>query len=491
MSSPESASVLARDRELLLPEANTKLGSCSFRARERRQLDDMQTQTTRSASSDQEVPELVALSSPPKRRRVLLLNEFVKPKDSPHLSSAPGDHSGVTAEQLMADLDSGSKASTPDCQVPASVEEGADQLAAPQCSSTPQRKQVVEEEANHNVESNVTLEQSSPQLDPHPSDDDTQSTSQTRIWVPHSQPSRYCSKIMGTRGSDEWLQLSLGSGVQSEETPPEDRPGESPTQTRNPSTSTDLPPGGDIRDFFRFGPESEAHQSSSPVTPRHQQQYPGTPEFSVPRSLTFLEPGVRSSRDSPWVDPNVMIPRGEGQFLSPSLVVQQRPAFSNLTTLPYHPARALQLVRSEQTDTTSVYASPWMGTQQHLYQEAPRTPPEFLSMATPGAFRDWRSAGASAASSASLLSMQPPLAQGVDPEQAWRNLLQRVGSNLSVPSGFGAAGASSSSGRGEPMMLPPGEREEYLDALTRAVERFQGADQVLASPATFNPSRHM
>jgi hypothetical protein len=178
-----------------------------------------------------------------------------------------------------------------------------------------------------------------------------------------------------------------------------------------------------------------------------------------------------------------MLPRGPssggeaGQFLLPGL----QPAFSNLATLAYHPARVVQPVRSEQTETTSVHAAPWMGMGMPHHHEAPRTPPnpaEFLSMATPGAFRDWRSGAGP-----SFLSMQPPLAQGVDADLAWRNLLQRVGSNLSVPSGFGggagAAASSSSSGRGEAMMLPPGEREEYMDALTRAVERFQGADQVL------------
>jgi hypothetical protein len=462
MSTPESTRVLARRVRQPQPQLHvgstkrTSHGCMRCPATERRRLDDMQTQianakhTLLNAVSDQEVPELDDLVSSSKRRRVLVpQNGLLQPTDS--LDQACEDHSGVTAEQHMA------KASTPediDSPAPASK---PDQVA--RCSNT--KPQEVEQESTH-VE---PLEQQQPRRF---SDDDTQSTSQ----IP-SVPSRYPAKTMASHGSDEWLQLSLGSGVQSEETQPEEQQAADRPQSPVPAD----PQGSSVRDFFKFGSETGPSTfTSSPITPRHR--YSGTPE---PRP--FLEPRPRSSRDSPWVDPNAMLPRGPssggeaGQFLLPGL----QPAFSNLATLAYHPARVVQPVRSEQTETTSVHAAPWMGMGMPHHHEAPRTPPnpaEFLSMATPGAFRDWRSGAGP-----SFLSMQPPLAQGVDADLAWRNLLQRVGSNLSVPSGFGggagAAASSSSSGRGEAMMLPPGEREEYMDALTRAVERFQGADQVL------------
>ncbi|KAG0594757.1 hypothetical protein M758_UG106600 [Ceratodon purpureus] len=517
MSTPESTNVLARrvrHQLQLFPETNISyythhLVGC-MSATECRQLDDMQTRivnakhTLLNASSDQEVPELVV---PSKRRRVVLAthDEFIISKDSSHsVDPACEDHSGVTADQHMADLDSNSKASTPediDSQVPASLATAAkpDQLAAaPQYSySSPSGKQQVVEQETHkrNVESQcrsqVMLEQPR-QLDLHPSNDDTESAPQIHIWVPRSRSSlsRYPSKTMASHGSEEWLQLSLGTGVQSGETQPADQV----PQTINPPAGTD-PSQRIIRDFFKFGSETEAHygitNTSSPIMPRHRQQYSDTPESShrssgaLSKPLSFLEPRPPSSRDSTRVDPNVIIPRVpsginvenvEGQFLSPS---QRTPAFSNFITLPYHPARVLQPVGSEQTETTSVHVSPWMGMGvHHPHYEAPRTPPnpaELICMATPGAFRDWRPGAAG--SPGPYLTMQPHPAQGVDPEQAWRNLLQRVGSNVNVLSGVKGAGASSSLGHGEAMMLPSSEREEYLDALTRAVERFQGADQ--------------
>ncbi|KAG0573825.1 hypothetical protein KC19_VG212700 [Ceratodon purpureus] len=340
------------------------------------------------------------------------------------------------------------------------------------------------------------------QLGLHRSDDETQSTSQIYTWVPLSQSSSSRYPSMASHGSDEWLQLSLGRGFESGETQPKDLPAyqvpQSPIQTINPPTCND-PSQGIIRDFFKIGSDAEAHYgstyTSSSTTPSHRQHYSGTPESSfrsggaLSRPLYFLEPRPPFSRDSTRVDPNVIIPRVpsggnvgnvEGQFLSPPLVLQHRtPAFSKLITLPCHPTRVLQPVRSKQTETTLVHISPWMGMGLHYpHYEAPRTPPnpvELNGMATPGAFRNWRSGAAG--SSGPFLTKQPHPAQGVDPELAWRNLLQGVESNLSMPRGFGGAGASSSSGGGEAMMLPSGEREEYLDALTRAVERFQGADQ--------------
>lgn len=92
--------------------------------------------------------------------------------------------------------------------------------------------------------------------------------------------------------------------------------------------------------------------------------------------------------------------------------------------------------------------------------EPPPNPAEFLSMGTP---REYRMPPFS--------SMQHQQSQGVDPEQAWRNLLQRVGNNMNVPVGTGFPARAP--------MLPPGDQsEEHMDALKRAVERFQGADQV-------------
>lgn len=73
------------------------------------------------------------------------------------------------------------------------------------------------------------------------------------------------------------------------------------------------------------------------------------------------------------------------------------------------------------------------------------------------------------------MSMQPP---GVDPEQAWRNLLQRVGTTMTVPVGTAFAARAPDSSMSMPMLPPGDQREEYLDALKRAVDRFQGFDQV-------------
>lgn len=428
------------------------------------------------------------------------------------------------------------------------------QLAAlavqPQCSTSP-TEQVVEQEQvvvqvpmpreplqilehlhfSSSPQPNVVVVEAPDRTSPGDDDISQYSTSRLlpptgHIRVPDSRISTHSTKTMATGGGDNWLQLSLGShGPSDEAEPPATVPLDSyqqQQQAQSPTTQNPLgmsitpdPPG--IRDFFKSQEVASSSHRFTPASPyrpttgessRQQHYFSSEPGSHHPRagsspSLSrplFLEPQQpRASRDSGWLDPNVHTPRvPPGDHYT--LPVSQRGSFtpqqfSNVPALPYHPARILQPVRSEPTDTTAVHArrssheagpssgpqypsaAPWM--QQHTLQPNPAEP--FLSMgATPGpSLRDWRSGP----SSSPFLNVQLPVAQGVDAEQAWRNLLQRVGNNMAV------AGASTSSSGGarppEPMMMPPGEREEYLDALKRAVERFQGADQVLKFSFSF------
>lgn len=545
MSTPELASVLVARVRHLQPPPVAKTTSCCVnlvpscvRKETLPQLvGDMQTvqitnahttpASSSSNSSDQEVPEVV-LPSPSKRRRLVYnnepeLNDDRPPSEALLLSLEAGcEDSGLTGEQHMADLDRPSKSSTPEADIDSATVVPQSQLATspvPQCdANSPGSQQVVEQDSTLVVTDQVLqpepsllivsehLQQFSASSSQQtnivvpatnsPGDDDTQyySTSQFlppagHVWVPDSRISDH-TVTQTMAGGDEWLQLSLGSHGQSDEpeppaatTVPLELYQQSPIQ--HPPTTTPDPPG--IRDFFGTS-ESEASSSHrhSGESSKLQQHYYSDPR--APRPL-FREPRPRAaSRDSTWLDPNVHTPRvqlPDPAFVSPSLTGSFSPQqFSNLSSLPYHPARVLQPVRSDHpTDTTSVHAwrsssaheagpssgphyasatAPWIQQQPQQLQDPQRTSPnpaaEFLSMATPGAA--WRP-------SSSFQSMQPPVAQGVDPEQAWRNLLQRVGNNMNVP----RPGAPESS------MLPPGEREEYLDALKRAVERFQGTDQ--------------
>lgn len=240
----------------------------------------------------------------------------------------------------------------------------------------------------------------------------------------------------------------------------------------------------------------------------------------VPSSF-FLEP---RSRDSSRADLNVYAPHGmhpsrgqssthtsfgntESQFLSPSPILQKgyaQSTFSNLSTLPHLPARVFQSVKSQQTETPSVNASrgrqtidagasrssvsnvssvslPWMQSRDH---DPPRTALNSANSVnvmtpTPTTIRDWKSLLSSgAASTSSLLSMHPPVAQGGEHEQSWRHLLHRVGNNLNLPSGFGPS-ASLQRPAADTTVMPHADPQEYLDALKRAIESFHGPDQVL------------
>lgn len=270
-----------------------------------------------------------------------------------------------------------------------------------------------------------------------------------------------------------------------------------------------------------YGSQLAASTHSGETSRRYPDLNPESSHRSGLSRPLFLEPRPRS-KDSSWVDSSVQAPRvvqpapasgGNTElFLSPSIPILQRgyppPTFSNLSTLPFHTARVLQQFRSEQTDTTSVNAwrssghpasytgaGPSSGHSRDEFQtgpaaplpwmpsshDPPQTPPnvaELLNVANQLAFRDrMRSApGGSGGASTSLLGVQSPHAQGVDPELAWRNLLHRVGGNtLNMPSGFGAS--PSSQRPAAELMMPCVDREEYMEALKRAVERFQGSDQ--------------
>lgn len=273
-----------------------------------------------------------------------------------------------------------------------------------------------------------------------------------------------------------------------------------------------------------YGSQLAASTHSGETSRRYPDLNPESSHRSGLSRPLFLEPRPRS-KDSSWVDSSVQAPRvvqpapasgGNTElFLSPSIPILQRgyppPTFSNLSTLPFHTARVLQQFRSEQTDTTSVNAwrssghpasytgaGPSSGHSRDEFQtgpaaplpwmpsshDPPQTPPnvaELLNVANQLAFRDrMRSApGGSGGASTSLLGVQSPHAQGVDPELAWRNLLHRVGGNtLNMPSGFGAS--PSSQRPAAELMMPCVDREEYMEALKRAVERFQGSDQVFS-----------
>lgn len=270
---------------------------------------------------------------------------------------------------------------------------------------------------------------------------------------------------------------------------------------------------------YRAQPATSTHSGES------FRRYPDiNPESGFRSGLSrplFLEPRPRS-RDSSLAVPYSLVPRAvqpspanvgnSEHFLSPSTPILQRgyppPALTNLTTLPYHTAPVLQQVRSELTE--SAPANTWRssghqpsdsgagsgsgqyceGFQKRLSappswmpspQDPPRTPPnnvELLNTTNQTLFRDWSGSlpGSSGGASTSLLSVQPPLTQNVYPEAAWHNLLQRVGGkNLNMPSGFGTS--PSSLRPGAESMMPGADREEYLEALKRAVERFQGTDQ--------------
>lgn len=509
MSTPELASVVATR----VKQPATQTGSnddddvgCVSRT-DKPQLDDMQTQISLAnahtpASCDQEVPEVVLPSPSSKRRRL-----ETYPNDEPELNHSPAEarspegceDSGLTGEQHMADPERTSTPEGIDSAAPVT------ELAAapvPQCSTVPspghQQEIVADPEPLQILEhlhfSSVAGRTSSPR-----DDDPHYTTSQFlppagHIRVPDTRSAQITRTMAG--GGDEWLRLSLGSHSQSDDEPPATQ---SLYQQPPPRTASPDPPG--IRDFFKFGVEIPEASSSyrhyagaAPYGPGQssphyagesskQHYYQADPRSGgLPPSHPLLRPRT-SSRD---FDPNVPTPRVLSEQFKDSFTP---PQFSNLVSLPYLPARVLQPVRSEQTETTAVHAwrssaheagpsaspssgpqysyppspSPWMLQQQQqlqfLQQDPQRTSPnpaEFLSVGT----RDWREG-------TRLSSMQAPLAQGVDPEQSWLNLLQRVGNTSNVPS-------MSSAAPRHPESMPSAE---YLDALKRAVERFQGADQ--------------